>query len=87
VRSLFAAPVLLWMVLLTFMRGQAPSFVSRSKNSVFILSHLNTETVLKSLRKALRTGRPRSPSCQTCCSSHEAQQKSDFFNTLAGTFL
>ena len=29
--------------------------------------------------KALRTGRP---SCQKCCSPHEAQQESDFFNRL-----
>jgi hypothetical protein len=36
--------------------------------------------------KALRTGRPRRPSCEKCCSSHEAQQESDFFLRYAVYF-
>jgi len=41
------------------MRRQAPSSVSRSKQGVFILSHDTTDTVLQSLRKALRSARLR----------------------------
>src|SRR5436305_7579620 len=48
---------LLLLVLPALLICQAPSFVTRSKKCVFIRSHLTTATVLKSLRKPLRTGR------------------------------
>jgi hypothetical protein len=45
------------MVLPTFLIRQAPSSDTPSKTDVFIRSHHSTDTVLKTLRKALRTSR------------------------------
>src|SRR5256885_9910935 len=46
------------MVLLTLKIRQAPSSATPSKSDVFIRSHHSTDTVLKTLRKALRTCAP-----------------------------